>query len=132
MVRADGLLVGQVLNNLLENAAKYTPPGSAIHISATREGAVLRVEVADNGPGLPQGTEQTVFEKFARRRPTTDRTGVGLGLAICRTIIRLHGGTIGAERRSSGGARFWFTLPAADPARPVEALPAGAAQGGEP
>lgn len=121
MVRVDGTLIEQVLANLLENAAKYTPRGSTIRIAATRDAAVVRVEVIDDGPGLPRGTEQAIFEKFSRHRPAADRTGVGLGLAICRTIIRLHGGEIGAENLAAGGARFWFTLPAA--ASPIAAGP---------
>ncbi|GMU84057.1 MAG: sensor histidine kinase [Planctomycetota bacterium] len=115
VVRVDGPLVEQLLSNLLENAAKYTPPGSSIHIRARREaGAVIRIDVCDNGPGLPAGATRTIFEKFERQRPAGDRSGVGLGLTICRTIVRLHGGEIGAENLASGGARFWFTLPAAE------------------
>lgn len=118
LVHADGLLIGQVLANLLENAAKYTPPGSVIRVSAVRDADDVRIDVADNGPGLPAVAPDALFEKFARGQRGTDRTGVGLGLAICRTIIRLHGGRIGAENQPAGGARFWFTLPAASAVLP--------------
>jgi len=111
LVHVDGVLVEEVLVNLLENAARYTPTGSTIEIraGATPEGA--RVEVLDNGPGLKAGAETRLFDKFVRDRPDTDRRGTGLGLAICRAIMRLHGGEIGAHNRAEGGACFWFTIP---------------------
>lgn len=119
MVFVDGLLIEEVLVNLLENAAKYTPPGSTIDIAARAAEDGLRVEVRDNGPGLPEGMEARVFEKFVRARPSTDRTGTGLGLAICRAVILLHGGRIGASNLPTGGACFWFTIPSCGQAPPV-------------
>lgn len=125
LVLADGVLIEQVLVNLIENAAKYTPPGSTIRISAREEATLLRVEVDDDGPGLPAGSEATVFEKFVREQPHQDRRGVGLGLAICKAIVRLHGGQIGASTSVSGGACFWFTLPrGTPPVMPEQALSA--------
>jgi two-component system sensor histidine kinase KdpD len=111
LVRCDALLIERVLVNLLENAAKYTPPGSAIGIGARNEGGTLRIEVWDEGPGLPPGQEREIFLRFARGRKESDVPGVGLGLAICQTIIEAHGGEIRAENRAAGGARFVFTLP---------------------
>jgi len=107
------------LVNLLENAAKYTPPGTVIGVTASVETDRLSVEVWDEGPGLPAGREQTLFEKFTRGQAESAAPGVGLGLAICRAVIEAHGGQIRAENRASGGARFTFTLPLETPP-PVE------------
>lgn len=109
-VPIDGVLIEQVLVNLLENAAKYTPAGQPIELSAWREGAELVVEVADHGPGIPAGQEERIFDKFYRLRPAM-ASGVGLGLAICRAVIDAHGGRIWACNRPDGGAAFQFTLP---------------------
>jgi two-component system sensor histidine kinase KdpD len=104
----DAGLVEQVLVNLLENAVKYAGDG-AIRIAARREDGVT-VTVADDGPGLPTGDEERVFEKFYRARPGTER-GFGLGLPICRAIVTAHGGRIWAARRDPRGVAFHFTLP---------------------
>jgi two-component system sensor histidine kinase KdpD len=106
----DSVLIEQVLVNLLENAVKYTPPGSPIYLSAWAEGQEVIVEVADRGPGLPPGEEERIFEKFYRIRPTASG-GIGLGLTICRAIVEAHGGRISAANRAGGGAVFRFTLP---------------------
>jgi two-component system sensor histidine kinase KdpD len=111
MVPMDELLVQQVLVNLLENAAKYAPPGSPLEISAVAAGDAVCVEVADRGPGLMADELERVFEKFYRTPDSSGRPGAGLGLAICRGIIELHGGKIHAENRPGGGAVFRFTLP---------------------
>jgi two-component system sensor histidine kinase KdpD len=100
-----------VLVNLLENAIKYTPPRTAIGVSAARSDAVMRVEVWDEGPGLPAGQERAVFARFARGEKESVVPGVGLGLAICEAIVEAHGGKIWAENRTPHGARFIFTLP---------------------
>ncbi len=115
LVQVDGVLIEEVLANLLENAARYTPAGSQVTVRATAASDRVLVEVLDNGPGLVPGTEKAIFRRFVRRVPPTDRSGTGLGLAICEAVIRLHGGQIGAENRPEGGARFWFTLPATEP-----------------
>jgi two-component system sensor histidine kinase KdpD len=117
LVFADGMLIEQVLTNLLENCAKHTPPGATVTVSARAEADAVEVEVADDGPGLPPGDEEAVFRKFYRGRPSADRTGFGLGLAICRAIVQLHDGRIWAENRPHGGVRFRFRLPL--PAGPV-------------
>ncbi|MBC8098013.1 MAG: sensor histidine kinase KdpD [Armatimonadetes bacterium] len=110
LVSIDGVLIEQVLVNLLENAIKYTPIGSRIDLSAWAEGDAVTVEIADRGPGLPAGEEARIFDKFYRIRPAT-AAGVGLGLTICKAIIEAHGGRIWAANRSDGGAVFRFTLP---------------------
>jgi two-component system sensor histidine kinase KdpD len=107
----DGLLIEQVFVNLLENAVKYTPPGTPIEISAAAGDDAIVVDVADRGPGLPTGEERRVFEKFYRLPGAVTAGGVGLGLTICRGIITAHGGRIWAENRPGGGAVFHFTLP---------------------
>jgi two-component system sensor histidine kinase KdpD len=118
LVPIDGLLIEQVLINLLDNAAKYTPPGAPIDIDAELgDGAVL-VEVADRGSGIPQGEEERVFQKFTRLADRAAPGGAGLGLAICRGIVTAHGGRIWVEPRAGGGAKFRFSLPIDGPAPP--------------
>ena len=122
LVACDGALIERVLFNLVENATKYTPPGTPIRISARRTVAVIEIAVEDRGPGLPAGRERAIFDKFTRGERESVVPGVGLGLAICRAIVEAHGGTIRAENRDGGGARFVFALPAEEPpAAPPEA-----------
>jgi len=111
-VYVDGALMLQVFTNLLDNAAKHTPPQTRISIRASAAEASVRVVVEDTGPGLPEDPER-LFGKFQRGRDEGNTGGAGLGLAICRTIVNLHGGRIEAARRPGGGARFTFTLPVA-------------------
>jgi two-component system sensor histidine kinase KdpD len=121
LVRYDAVLIERVLCNLLENAAKYTPAGSTLRITAGPQGDMMRISVADNGPGLPAGQEEAIFEKFARGEKESDKPGVGLGLAICRAIIGAHGGRIVAEPASAAGATFTISLPLGEPPQmPVE------------
>jgi two-component system sensor histidine kinase KdpD len=111
LILVEATLIVQIFSNLLENAAKYTPPGTTITISAAvRENRVLLV-VADDGPGLPPGDSERLFEKFQRGRSESNIVGVGLGLAICRAAARLHGGDIRAMDNPGDGARFEITLP---------------------
>ncbi len=112
-VPMDDLLIEQVLVNLLENAAKYSPDGAPIELAAFANEAVLTVEVSDRGIGLPPAELDRVFEKFYRAANSGRLPGAGLGLAICRGIIELHGGHIEAEPRPGGGSVFRFTLPLA-------------------
>jgi two-component system sensor histidine kinase KdpD len=115
LIEFDAVLIERVLVNLLENAAKYTPPDSKVQIRASASEGNLLVSVSDNGPGLPTGQEEEIFEKFTRGERESATTGVGLGLAICRAIIEAHRGKIWAETLSGGGARFSFTLPLGTP-----------------
>ncbi len=121
LVPADFVLLVQVLVNLIENADKYAPPGSAVTIrSCVREDELL-VQVLDRGPGIPQGELGRVFEKFYRsegtrlaqgdRLPAQGRPGTGLGLSISKGIVEAHHGRIWAENRSGGGAVFTVALP---------------------
>ncbi|MBW8370878.1 MAG: two-component system sensor histidine kinase KdpD [Thiobacillus sp.] len=111
----DSVLMERVLCNLLENAAKYTPAGSRIEIGARNEGDRVTITVSDNGPGLPPGREESLFEKFTRGQDESAVAGVGLGLAIVRAIVEAHKGTVRGENRLQGGARFVITLPAGEP-----------------
>jgi two-component system sensor histidine kinase KdpD len=119
LVPVDGVLIEQVLVNLLDNACKYTEAGSPLLVSARVADGHLLVEVADEGPGLPPGTEERVFEKFYRGG--TREIGSGLGLAICRAIVTAHGGRMWARNRQPRGASFSFTLPLGDEPPPLEA-----------
>jgi two-component system sensor histidine kinase KdpD len=112
-VPMDEVLIEQVLVNLLENAAKYSPRGTLIELTAFANGQSLTVEVADRGPGLSQSDLSRVFEKFYRAASSSGRPGAGLGLTICRGIIELHGGHIEAENRPGGGTVIRFSLPLA-------------------
>jgi len=109
LVPMDEILLEQVFVNLLENAAKHTPPGTPIEIGADGHPGEVVVYVADRGPGLAPGEEETVFHKFYRGG--TGGGGIGLGLTICRGIVTAHGGRIWAERRPGGGAIFRVALP---------------------
>jgi two-component system sensor histidine kinase KdpD len=132
LVPADELLVEQVFINLLENAARYTPPGTAVAVRAWEADGAVCVEVADSGPGVPAEAEELVFRKFYRvaAAMTDDGSaapaGSGLGLAIAQGIVRAHGGRMWVEPRPGGGAAFRFTLPLsglAVPAPPAEPEP---------
>jgi len=120
----DGLLIEQLLINLLENAAKYTPAGSHITIAAKRIAEQwLEIAVEDNGPGIPNNQEQHIFDKFTSFAAQQNTYGAGLGLTICRAIVEAHGGKIAARNREVGGARFSFTLPVAKHPEPEQGQP---------
>jgi two-component system sensor histidine kinase KdpD len=112
-VHVDGALVLQVLTNLLENVVKHTRLGVQVTIRAVLDDAFVRIDVEDDGPGLPSGDPERLFAKFHRGRDESNAGGAGLGLSICRAIVNAHGGQISATRRPGGGARFSFTLPIA-------------------
>lgn len=105
--------VGRVLNNLLSNAIRHTPPGGDIRVFARRRGGHVEVEVRDNGDGFTAEELPHIFERFYRGEKSRSRAtgGAGLGLAIAKGFVEAHGGEIRAEHAGGGGARFLFTLP---------------------
>ncbi|WP_367325981.1 ATP-binding protein [Streptomyces sp. HUAS ZL42] len=113
-VHADAAMVRQVLDNLIGNAIKYTAPGTRPHITVSGQAAgqgQARIEIADNGIGIPAGQHDAIFNSFHRAHTGKEYTGTGLGLSICRRIIERHGGTIAAGDNPGGGTCFYFTLP---------------------
>lgn len=114
-VVCDRDAIVRVLTNLLDNAGKYSPEGSEVHITVCAEGELVRFAVADQGPGIPEDERAEVFERFRRLDGASSRQGTGLGLYICRGLIEAHGGTIDVGDGSRGGAEFSFALPLATP-----------------
>jgi two-component system sensor histidine kinase KdpD len=110
LLRADFVLLQQALANLLHNAAVHTPPGTRVLVRAHREGERLLLVVEDGGPGLPKEDPERVFDKFYRA-PGAASGGTGLGLSIVRGLVEAHGGTVHAENKPEGGARFSIRLP---------------------
>jgi two-component system sensor histidine kinase KdpD len=115
LVEIDSMMIERVFANLLENAVKYTPPGTTIEISAATDQKELVVTVSDHGHGIPAGEEERIFEKFHRIASEGNQGGAGIGLTICRSIVEVHGGRIWADNLPSGGAAFHFALPLTEP-----------------
>ncbi|MEO6744555.1 MAG: DUF4118 domain-containing protein [Caldimonas sp.] len=121
LVECDAVLIERVLVNLLENAAKYTPPAASIRVTASAGEGEVRVAVEDDGPGIRPGREAEIFEKFTRGERESAVSGVGLGLAICKAIVEAHGGSIAVAASRPSGATFSFMLPLGEaPRLPVE------------
>ena len=118
----DPVQIDQVLSNLLENAARFSPPGGEVLVSASLWRRSVQVRIADQGPGIPPEDRERVFEAFYRRDAGDGRGGSGLGLAIARAVVLGHGGRIFIEGAPSGGTAVVFELPVAD-AEPVEQEP---------
>ncbi|GIF04340.1 hypothetical protein Asi03nite_18780 [Actinoplanes siamensis] len=115
-VHADPVLLRQVIDNLVGNAIKYTPPGQSPRIDITArtdEDGGVRIRIADRGIGIPDGEHAAVFDSFHRASNGAAHPGTGLGLAICRRIVERHGGRIEAAPNPGGGTIFAFTLPGA-------------------
>lgn len=114
-VLANAERVGQIVDNLVSNAIKYTPEGSTITVRVVEAPGCLRVEVADNGEGVPAWARERVFERFTQldMSVTRARGGVGLGLSIVKALVEAHGGQVGLDSAPGRGATFWFTLPLA-------------------
>jgi signal transduction histidine kinase len=107
-VRADAVRLGQVLAALLSNASRFSPAGSRVEIITREQGEVVRVAVADAGPGVEPALRAAIFERFRRLDPGTG--GAGIGLYLVRELILGMGGEVGVEGRPDGGSEFWFTL----------------------
>jgi signal transduction histidine kinase len=117
IVACDPIRLAQVFNNLLENAAKYTPPGGEIGIRAERRGQMVDVHVVDNGIGIPAGALTRVFDLFSQEAAPGERRGLGIGLAVVRGLVNALGGSIRARSDGPGcGSEFIVTLPLANPA----------------
>ena len=113
LLELDSLLMEQVLVNLLDNAAKYAPPSSTITVRAQRKDGTVRLQIIDEGPGIPEDQLSLIFEKFHRvKNRDLQRAGTGLGLAICRGFVQAMGGTItAANRMDRAGAVFTIEMP---------------------
>jgi two-component system sensor histidine kinase KdpD len=111
LVPGDEVLLEQLVSNLLENAAKHTPPGTSVEISAAVVSTQLVISVRDHGPGFANGEEARIFAKFHQGQTERAQSGFGLGLAICKAIVEAHAGLISARNASGGGAEFTVTLP---------------------
>jgi len=121
LVRVDATLIDQALTNLVENAARHTPAGTVVQVRGQHRSNELVVSVEDFGIGIDDNDIERVFDKF-HRGASAGGGGVGLGLAICRAIVRLHQGKAWAERIPGGGTAFRFTLPVEEaPRLPAEA-----------
>ena len=119
-VLCDEARIHQVAQNLVGNAIKFCPPQAQVIVRTFRIGRWLQFEVIDSGPGLTPDDMQQVFAKYARlsNKPTGDEKSSGLGLAICKQMIELHGGYIGVRNNPDRGSTFWFTLPVPESAAP--------------
>lgn len=115
-VLADPFRLQQVIDNLISNAVKFSPPGSTVEVSSRQTGAGWQVSVLDEGPGVREADRERLFQEFARlsARPTGGESSTGLGLAISRRIVEAHGGQIGVDSEPGHGADFWFILPPED------------------
>jgi signal transduction histidine kinase len=113
LVNGDAERVHQVVGNLVDNAIRHSPDGGRVSVEARDEKGSVRIEVADQGPGIPEGQAQRVFERFYRADPARSSTdgGTGLGLAIAHWIVDLHGGEIHVERNEPSGCRMVVALP---------------------
>jgi two-component system sensor histidine kinase KdpD len=124
LIRIDAAMFERVLINLLDNAAKYTRPGSTIRLRADSGEGRMNLIVEDDGPGLPAGDPEDLFVPFSRGLTESSIPGVGLGLSLCRTIVAAHGGTIQAGASPLGGAAFEIRLPLGEPPSiPIEEEP---------
>jgi signal transduction histidine kinase len=112
-MRADAQRIRQVLDNLISNAIKFSPPGSIIKVRVSRSGTGWRFEVQDQGPGISENDRSRLFQDFVRltARPTGGEKSTGLGLAIARRMVEAHGGQIGVISEAGRGATFWFSIP---------------------
>jgi len=111
-VEADPLRLAQIMDNLISNAVKFSPPGSTVTVTAKPKASEIRIEVHDQGPGITPADRERLFQDFAclTAQPTAGESSTGLGLAIARRVVEAHGGKIGVDSEPGKGATFWFTL----------------------
>ena len=120
LLAMDEVLMQNVFLNLLENCIKYTPANTPIEIEAKRHGDTIVIQILDRGKGLKAGEENSIFTKFYRSPSDSKQHGFGLGLAICKAIVNLHGAIISAKQREGGGSAFSIEFPI-DPNSPIAA-----------
>ncbi|NKY26393.1 sensor histidine kinase [Nocardia gamkensis] len=114
-VRADSGLLERVLANLIDNALRHAPRAGTVRVTAERAGERVSIAVVDTGPGVPQGTEEQLFEPFQRLGDRDNTTGVGLGLSVVRGFVEAMGGTVHAEPTPGGGLTMLVDLPGGEP-----------------
>ena len=116
LVQVDAKLIIQVIINIVDNAIKYTPPGSEIDIEWRKQGNFVFVSVADNGPGIPDQAKPHIFDMFysASNQIADSRRSMGLGLALCKSIVNAHGGEITVTDQLPHGSIFTFSVPAGE------------------
>ena len=111
LVEVDSDKLWRVFENLISNAIKYNSPGLSLSLTVSREGDLVRCQVADNGVGIAAEQCESLFDIYSRGTQIKGKVGLGLGLYLCRQIINAHGGEIGVESALGNGTTFWFTLP---------------------
>jgi len=131
LVRADFVLIEQVLVNLLDNALKYSGPGAGIGIDARRRGGEMEISVSDHGQAIPAEDLERIFDKFYRLQSPRLVSGTGLGLAICKGFVEAHGGKIWAANNPAGGVVMTFTLPLENDLPGAVAAAGGGKENGE-
>lgn len=112
IVYADPTLISRVIQNLVENAIRFTPADGSVRISLSDSSESVRFAITDTGPGIPTEHQSKIFEKFGQVENVDARAGTGLGLFFCEMAVELHGGRIGVQSTEGQGSTFWFTLPA--------------------
>ena len=110
-LNADAIRLGQAVNNLLDNALKYTPAGGKVALAARVDGPVALLTVTDTGPGVPAAERDAIFRRLYRGDSSRSQRGLGLGLSLVKAIVEAHGGTVAVEDATPGGARFIVRLP---------------------
>ena len=119
LIHGDGPRLEQVMLNLMTNAVKFTPPGGRISITAREEGLSLTVAVNDNGIGIPKKEQSRLFQPYSRIMSDRQKQpGLGLGLALAKQVVELHGGKIWVDSDTGCGSTFYFTLPKRPAVRP--------------
>jgi signal transduction histidine kinase len=107
----DSVRLGQAINNLVDNALKYTPPGGRVELAVRTEPGVIVLSVTDNGPGVPAGEREAIFRRLYRGDASRSQRGLGLGLSMVKAIVEAHGGTVNVDDAPGGGARFTVRIP---------------------
>ena len=110
-LRGDRKRLRQVLQNLLDNAVKYSSAGGEVRVRTYSSNGAVRIEVSDDGPGIPYEDQRLIFEKFGRSSGSESKPGTGLGLFIARSIVEAHGGTLDVESMPARGSTFVLKLP---------------------